>query len=93
MLLFIRLDTKEHYKDWLLPDSKSKLSAKCAHCMKNILLPVSNNYFETAYNSWFTVTFQSGTSSNTFKHQKDEMPAMFFQWATGQGSFLSFANK
>ena len=36
---------KEHYKDWLLPDPKSKLSEKCAHCVKTILLPFSNNYF------------------------------------------------
>ena len=25
---------KEHYKDWLLPASKLKLSAKCALCVK-----------------------------------------------------------
>ena len=80
---------KEHCKNLLLPDPKSKLSEKCAHFVKTILLPFSNNYFETAYNSWITVTFQSGTSSNTFKHQKDQMPAMlFFKWATCQCSFL-----
>ena len=63
-------------KNWLLPDPKSKLSEKCAHCVKTILLPFTKNYFETACNSWFTVTFQSGSSSNTFKHQR---PNVVFQ--------------
>ena len=43
------------------------------------MLPFSNNYFEAAYNSWFTVTFQSETFSNTYLNIKEtKCLVMFF---------------
>ena len=49
---------KEHYKDWLLPDPKSKLSAKCALCMKTFDVSSTGRVLNAAiYYKFFSYIF------------------------------------